>query len=182
MTEISDRYRRRAATMTDRIARVAEDGWDAATPCEGWTVTDLVQHLVDTTGMFLGFIGKDPPGGPSVTDDPVGAFAAARQAMQAALDEPATAGQGYDGLFGPTTLEQSVDGFLSVDLVIHGWDLARATGQDEGMDPDDVRRVHEALQPMGDKLRSPGAFGPEIEPPSGADAQTRLLCFLGRPA
>ncbi len=50
------------------------------------------------------------------------------------------------------------------------------------MDPDDVQSVHQALLPMGDKLRSPGAFGPEIEPPADADAQTKLLCFLGRPA
>ena len=100
--------------------------------------------------------------------------------MQAALDDPATAGQGFEGFAGPTTLEQSVDGFLSVDLVVHGWDLARATGQDERMDPDDVERVHAAMALMGDKLRTPGAFGPEVEPPPDADAQTRLLCFLGR--
>ncbi len=182
MTEISDRYRRRAATMTERIAGVADDGWDAATPCEGWTATDLVQHLVDTTGMFFGFIGEEPPASPPAAEDPTGAFAAARTAMQTALDDPAMAGKGYDGFFGPTTLEQSVDGFLSVDLVIHSWDLARATGQDEHIDPDDVQRVHDGLKPMGDKLRTPGAFGPEIQPPADADAQTKLLCFLGRPA
>jgi len=182
MTEISDRYRRRAAAMTDRIAGVADDGWDAATPCEEWTATDLVQHLVDTTGMFFGFIGEDPPGGPPAAEDPAGAFAASRDAMQAALHDPAMAGKGFDGFFGPTTLEQSVDGFLSVDLVVHGWDLARATDQDERMDPDDVEQVHAAMASMGDKLRGPGAFGPEIEPPADADAQTKLLCFLGRPA
>ena len=96
-------------------------------------------HLVDTSGMFLGFIGQDAPGGPSVDDDPLGAFTAARDAIQAALDDPATAAQEYDGMFGRTTFAESVDGFLSADLVIHRWDLARATGQDETLPDDEVR-------------------------------------------
>jgi len=181
MTETADRYRTLAGAMTDRIAAVPDDGWEAPTPCEGWTARDLVRHLVDTTGMFFGFIGADPPAGPSVDDDPAGAFAAARDAMQGALDDPATADQEYDGLMGRTTFAKSVDAFICADLVVHGWDLARATGQDERLDPDEVRRVHDALKPMDDKMRGPGAFGPKIEPPPGADAQTELLCFLGRP-
>jgi len=180
MTDTSDRYRALAAAMTERIAAVPDDGWDAPTPCEDWTVRDLVGHLVDTTGMFFGFIGEEPPAGPSVDDDPAGAFAAARDAMQAALDDPAIAGKEYDGAFGRTTFSRSVDGFICADLVVHGWDLARATGQDEHLDPDEVHRVHEALKPMDEKMRGPGAFGPKIGPPPGADEQTELLCFLGR--
>lgn len=143
MTEISDRYRRRAGAMTERIAGVADDAWGVTTPCEGWTATDVVQHLVDTTGMFLGFVGQDPPVGPAVADDPAGASPLpARRCRRSS----------------PT----------------------RATGQDERMDPYDVERVHAAMATMDDKLRTPGAFGSEVEPPPDADAQTRLLCFLGR--
>ena len=120
------------------------------------------------------------PTGPSVDDDPLGAFTAARDAMQTALDDPATAAQEYDGMFGRTTFAKSVDGFLSADLVIHRWDLARATGQDETLPDDEVRRVHEMLEPDGREDARAGAFGPKVEPPPGADAQTELLCFLGR--
>jgi uncharacterized protein (TIGR03086 family) len=180
MTQTSDRYRTLAAAMTERIAAVPDDGWEAPTPCEGWTARDLVGHLVDTTGMFFGFIGEDPPSGPPVQDDPLGAFTAARDAMQAALDDPATADKEYDGLMGRTTFAQSVDGFICADLVVHRWDLARATGQDESLPPDEVERVHEMLKPMDEKMRGPGAFGPKVEPPPGADAQTELLSFLGR--
>ena len=176
----ADRYRSLAASMTDTIAGVPEDRWEASTPCEDWMARDVVRHLVDTSGMFLGFIGQDAPAGPSVDDDPLGAFTAARDAVQAALDDPATAAQEYDGMFGRTSFAKSVDGFLSADLVIHRWDLARATGQDETLPVDEVRRVQEMLEPMDEKMRGPGAFGPKIEPPPGADEQTKLLCFLGR--
>jgi uncharacterized protein (TIGR03086 family) len=180
MTEISDRYRNLSATMTDRIAAVPADGWDAATPCEDWKARDIVGHLVATTGMFLGFIDEEVPPGPSVDDDPLGAFATARDAMQAALDDPSRAQHEYDGAFGRSTLEQGADQFLCADLVVHAWDLARATGQDETMPPHEVRRIHQALAPMDEQMRGPGAFGPKIDPPPGADAQTELLCFLGR--
>jgi len=176
----ADRYRTLSQSMTDTIAGVPQDKWEAATPCEGWTARDLVSHLVDTSGMFLGFIGKEVGEAPSVEDDPLGAFTAARDAVQGALDDPDTAAQEYDGMFGRTSFAKSVDGFLSADLVIHRWDLARATGQDETLPPDEVKRVHDALAPMDEKMRGPGAFGPKLDPPPGADEQTKLLAFLGR--
>jgi uncharacterized protein (TIGR03086 family) len=180
MSEAAERYRTLSAAMTDTIAGVPAGQWGSQSPCEDWTARDVVGHLVDTSGMFLGFIGREAPEGPSVDDDPLGAFTNGRDAVQAALDDPATATQEFDGMFGRTTFEASVDGFLSADLVIHRWDLARATGQDETLPPDEVARLHERLAAMGDKLRGPGAFGPAVEPPEGADAQTELLCFLGR--
>jgi uncharacterized protein (TIGR03086 family) len=176
----ADRYRKLSASMTDTIAGVDEASWGAPSPCEGWTARDVVKHLVDTSGMFLGYIDEPAPSGPSVEDDPLGAFTAARDSVQAALDDPEKANKEYDGMFGRTSFAKSVDGFLAADLVIHRWDLARATGQDEAMPDDEVQRIHEQLAPMDDKMRGPGAFGPKIEPPAGADAQTRLLCFLGR--
>ena len=180
MSHAADRYRALARAMTDTIAGVPADGWEAPTPCEGWTARDVVSHLVDTSGMFLGFIGQEARGGPAVADDPLGAFTAARDQVQAALDDPSTEAQEYDGMFGQTTFGDSVDRFLSADLVIHRWDLARATGQDESLPDEEVRRLREALGPMDEQMRGPGAFGPKIAPPPGADAQTELLCFLGR--
>lgn len=176
----ADIYRTRAAALTAKIERVPDGAWENQSPCDDWTARDVVAHLVTTAGMFFGFIGQEPPAGPSVADDPVRAWQAARDGMQAALDDPSTATREYDGMFGRTTFEQSVGRFICADLVVHNWDLSRATGQDDALDPDAVREIHAEMLPFGDALRSPGAFGPELEAPAGADDQTKLLCFLGR--
>jgi len=81
---------------------------------------------------------------------------------------------------GRSTFERGVDGFLSFDQVVHGWDLARAIGQDERIEPAEVSRIAADVRGMGDTLRSSGACGPALEPPPDADPQTRLLCELGR--
>jgi hypothetical protein len=60
--------------------------------------------------------------------------------------------------------------------------LARATGGDERLDPNDVHEAFEASKPMDEMLRTPGVCGPKLDPPPGADEQTQLLAFLGRRA
>ena len=180
MSEISDRYRRLSDAFAAKVAQVAPDAWDDATPCADWTARDLVGHVVQTQGMFLGFVGNEPGAIPDVGVDPSGAWDAARARMQAELDDAERAGAEFDGFFGRSTLEAAVDRFLCFDLVVHGWDLARATGLDESIDPADVARVQAGAEAFGDAMRGPRAFGPAIEPPPGADAQTRLLAFLGR--
>ncbi len=182
MSEISDRYRRLSTAFADEIAVVPPDGWDLPTPCEGWTVRDLVAHVVETQRMFLGFVGRSAGDAPSAGDDPATAWAAARAAVQADLDDPVRAVAEFDGFQGRTTFEAAVDRFLNTDLVLHGWDLARATGQDETIDAADVARVRAIAEEFGDALRGPGAFGPELEPAPGADEQARLLAFVGRRA
>ena len=159
--------------MTDTIAGVPDDGWAAPTPCEDWTARDLVGHLVDTSGMFLGFIGQEAPAGPSVDDDPLGAFTAARDAVQSALDDPATAAQEYDGMFGRTTFAESVDGFLSADLVIHRWDLARATGQDETLPADEVQPDPRGARADGRQDARPGRLRPEGRAAAGRRRRRR---------
>jgi uncharacterized protein (TIGR03086 family) len=181
MSDTADRYRKLAGQMEDRVAAVSDDQWENDSPCVGWTARDVVRPVVDTSGLFLGFIGEGlPDDAPSVDVDPLGAFRAATGAVQAALDDPARAGQEFDGMTGRTSFEQSVGQFGCGDLVIHQWDLARATGQDERLDPDEVSPLHAGLQQAGDMIRSPGVFGPAIEPAPDADEQTRFLNFVGR--
>ncbi len=181
MTAISERYAKLAGQMADRLAAVPADRWDAPTPCDGWTACDVLDHLVETPSHFFGQVGIDPPPpGPDRGEDPVGAFRQVSDAVQAGLEDPAVAGKGYDSPMGPQTFEGAIDKFLCGDLVIHQWDLARATGQDERLDADEVSRLQTQLTPLDEVLRSPGAFGPKVEPPADADEQTRLLCFLGR--
>jgi len=159
---------------------VPADRWESQSPCEDWTARDVVRHVVDTSGMFLGFVDETLPRAPSVDEDPAAAWHSARDAIQRALEDPQVAQKEYDGMFGKATFEQGVRNFLAPDALVHTWDLARATGLDDTLPDEASQEVLETLQPMDDKMRGPGAFAAKIEPPPNADVQTRLLCFVGR--
>jgi uncharacterized protein (TIGR03086 family) len=180
MEHVSQRYRRLAAAMTSRIEAVPDGAWSNPSPCEEWTARDLVAHLVDVHGRFQQLVGRAPVEHPPVEENPAGAWAAVRDQMQADLEDPAKVDQEYDGRFGRSTFGRSVDGFVNFDLVVHGWDLARATGQDESIDPRDVEQVQAAVDAMGDVMRSNGVIADPVEPAPDAPAQDRLLAALGR--
>ena len=182
MTEISERYARLADAFAAKIAAVPADRWSSPSPCENWTARDIVTHVVSTQGLFLGFVGRSLGDIPSVDDDPLAAFTAARTVVQADLEDPARAAAEYEGFMGTMTFETGVDRFLNFDLVVHGWDLARATGLDDHIEPADLQRIRVAAEGFGDAMRGPNAFGPEVEPPPGADDQQRVMAFLGRRA
>ncbi len=182
MSEISDHYRRLSDAFADKIAAVPDDRWESQSPCEEWKARDVVNHVVGTQGMFLGFVGAELKDVPSVDENPLAAWDAARAQIQERLDDPERAKIEFEGLTGKSTFEAAVDKFLCSDLVVHGWDLARATGLDESIEPDDAQRVQRNMESMGDGLRSPGAFSAEVEPSPGADEQQMMLAFLGRRA
>ncbi len=84
------------------------------------------------------------------------------------------------GRFGEQTLESLVSRLVCSDVLVHTWDLARATGQDERLDAPAAATAYELLQPLDATARVPGGFGARVPAPPGADAQTRLLTFCGR--
>jgi uncharacterized protein (TIGR03086 family) len=180
MSETSERFRKVAADFTARVEAVPDGAWDNPSPCEGWVARDIVRHMVDTSAMFLGRAGAGVGDAPSPDDDPAATWRHVRDAMQQALDDPEVAGVEYDTPMGRSTLEQTVAMFGIGDVVIHTWDLARATGLDERLDPDEVHRLYEAMEPNDEMMRQSGVFGPKVEAPPDADEQTRLIAFSGR--
>ncbi|HLT70894.1 MAG TPA: TIGR03086 family metal-binding protein [Acidimicrobiales bacterium] len=181
MADIAERYDRLAADFAATIAAVPADRWGAPSPCEGWTARDVVAHMVDNHRLFEGFVGRVLGDVPPVEDDPAGAFAAARAVVSRHLHDPAAAGATFEGaVFGHMSFAEGIDRFVCADLLVHRWDLARAAGLEVTLPADEVARVHGELAAMGDVLRGPGAFGPEVPAPEGADAQARFLAFLGR--
>ncbi len=182
MTEISMQYARLGDDFAATIAAVRPDRWENPSPCEGWTARDVVRHVIETQGAFLGLVGRELGPVPSVDDDPAAAWEAARKVVRADLDDPDRAGAEFDGLWGRTRFDDAVDTFLRFDLIVHRWDLARATGLDEELSLADVRWARERTTAFGTNLRRDGVCGPELRPPDGASEQTRLLAFLGRRA
>lgn len=182
MTEIADRYRRVFGEFADKVAHVSPDRWSAPSPCEGWTARDVVAHVIDAHGLFLKLVGRPFEPTIRVEDDPLGAVREVGVIVQGDLDDPARATAEFDGFFGRQTFAAAVDRFVSFDLVIHGWDLARATGLDERIDPNELPRLQTTAESFGDSLHQPKVCGPALDVASDADEQTRLLALLGRRA
>jgi len=180
MSQISERYRALARELTRRVDAVPAGRWDDPSPCPDWSARDVLQHLIDSHRDMPGHAGDPLVFEKSVADDPHAAWVEARDAMQALLDDPARAGKEYDGMFGRTSVEKTVDKFLGLDLLIHGWDIARATGQDEKLPEEEVTRVSEDVESLGDNLRMGGVCGPAVRVPADASEQDRLLASLGR--
>ena len=176
MSETVDRYRNVAQQFTERVTAVPGEAWDNPAPCEGWVARDVVRHIVDTTSYFLG----GPVDAPSVDDDPVAAWTAVRAATLAALDDPEVAQAERETPMGSMTVKQLIGRFGVADVLIHTWDLARATGLDETLDSEEVRRTYKMMEPNDERMRAGGAFGPRVEVPDDADEQTKLIAFTGR--
>jgi uncharacterized protein (TIGR03086 family) len=178
MTETQQRFQKVADRFGALVAAVPADGWDQPAPCEGWVARDVVAHVTQTAGFFLKMAGlsAEIPD----ADDPAAAFAAYRSAIEGALADPDTAGREVESPFGKQTFEELVGRIGLGDLLVHTWDLARATGQDEALDPDEVRRTLAMMEPNDAMMRGGTAFGPRVPVPDDADEQTQLIAFTGR--
>jgi uncharacterized protein (TIGR03086 family) len=177
-------HARWAGVFTERVRGVAPDGWDAPSPVEGWRARDVVRHLVEWFPAFLeSGAGVRLPPVPSVDDDPVAAWTAHRDNVQALLDDPATADLVLRNPHtGDVPLPEAVERFYTADVFMHTWDLARATGQDDTLDEARCRELYEGMAPMEGVLRASGQFGGHVDVPDDADVQTRLLALIGRRA
>jgi len=178
----AERHRRVAGEFTATVEGVAPDDWDRPAPVDGWVARDVVRHLVEWFPALLQHgTGIVLAAGPSVDLDPGGAWRSQADAVQGLLDDPATARQEHDlPHIGRMALEQAVDMIYTGDVFLHRWDLARATGQDEALDPETCAAMYEAMVPMDEVLRQSGPYGPKVEVPDDADIQTKLLAFIGR--
>lgn len=183
MSEFSERYRKVADAFTARVEAVPPERWDDPSPCEGWVARDIVRHLTTwLPDFFFERWGIAPPDLPSVDDDPVAAWKALDATFAAALDDPEIAGAEREVPFGTSTFEATLNMICTGDLLIHTWDLARATGGDERLDPEEMRNGILELESMGDVLEQSGHYGPRVAVPDGADDQTRFLALTGRRA
>lgn len=191
------RHREIAGRFTARVDGTRD--WDVPAPVAGWTARDVVRHL---TGWFPGFLAAGTAGtagtavsvqrdrvgagimlasGPPVDDDPVAAWKVHSDAVQGLLDDPATPGRVLTNPhIGEVPLDQAIDRFYTADVFMHTWDLARATGQDDRLDPDFCAALLGGMEAMEEVIRSSGQYGARVPVPADADPQTRLLGFVGR--
>lgn len=167
------------AEKFSRILADADGRWNAPSPCEGWSAADVVRHVIDTERDFLvkhELLDTDPAG----VSDPAQAWQAHLSDVSRALARDGVAERAYDGYFGPTTIGDTMADFYGWDLVVHGWDVARATGQDGPITDDEARALDATADGWGPALHSPGICAPALPVPDDATPVEHLLARLGR--
>ncbi|MEU8104343.1 TIGR03086 family metal-binding protein [Nonomuraea muscovyensis] len=165
----------RASERTAGLVRaVRREQFGSATPCAKFDVKDLVNHLEWVAELFES-LGR---GGPSVEQGPyAGDFPERTERTLAAWSRP-EAWEGTSPAMGlPMT---ALAHMYLVDMVVHGWDLARATGQEYEPDPEVVSRALHFTEQMAEMGRQRGAFGPPVAVPDDAPPFDRLLGLIGR--
>src|SRR4051812_22907837 len=175
MTEVAERYARVADGFAACVAGIADLAWTGLTPCAEWTVRDLVGHVVSVHRHVAGGMHAPELPAPATDPDLREAWAVATAEMRGALADPARARAPVGGRFAPMPFEDLVGRLLCIDTLVHTWDLARATGQPEGLDPVAVTVAFDAIRPADDAIRGAGGYGRKLEPPPRADEQTRFL-------
>lgn len=179
----ADEYREIAGRFTAVVDGVPDRAtWHRRSPVPEWTARDVVDHLVTWLPGFLeSGAGITLVAGPGVEEDPAAAWHTLDDGVRALLDDAASSGVTLDNPhIGAMPLPVAIDRFFTTDVFMHTWELARATGQDETLDPQRCASLLEQLEPLDELLRSSGQFGPRVEVPDDADAQTRMLAFIGR--
>jgi uncharacterized protein (TIGR03086 family) len=173
-TDLLDLYGRASEWTLSRVAGAA-DKMDASTPCEQWDVGTLLNHMLDTQHYFVASAKGEDASPPSPTppqvlgDDPVADFDRARAETLKTF--------GKDGVIektGPSL------GIAFSDQLLHGWDLAKATGQDATMPAGLPEAAYEMIHGKFTDEQRKGVFKPEVQLGPKASAQDKLLAYTGR--
>ena len=168
------------------VTHIRETQWDDPTPCDEWSVRDLVNHVIGenawTAPLFAGQtieeVGDRFEGDLLGVDHGVAWSTYAAQAI-AAVHEPGAMDRIVHLSFGDFP-GRDYAMQLAADMVIHSWDLARSIGADEELEPDLVEALAAWFPSVAQGYRDAGAVAPPPAVPDGADAQTRLLADFGR--
>lgn len=184
--DILELHRRAVAAWLARVEAVGSDQWDDPTPCSDWTVRNLVNHVVWEEewmvplleGSTVAEVG-DRLDGDRLGDDPVAAARASSAAALAASDELLPANPTVHLSYADAPAHEYATQ-ISADHLIHSWDLARATGQDDTLDPDLVAAIAEWFPHHEDLYRSVGIIAERGE--LTGEAQHDLLARFGRRA
>src|SRR5271165_3676081 len=176
-----------ALEATGRIVSgVAADRWDDPTPCAEWNVRELVNHLVSgnlwaaelAAGATIAEVG-DRLDGDVLGADPAGAYDESARVASAVFHRPGAMDAPCAVSYGPVP-GSVYAGHRFLDVLVHGWDISMATGQDTTLDESLVQGCIEVIEPQAELLRASGMFRDDVTAPPGASSQTRLLALLGR--
>ncbi len=179
-------HRRAVETFGELVRMVGDDQWHSPTPDPEWDVRDLVNHLVAEnrwtsplmTGMTIEEVGRSFEGDLLGEDPRLAWDEAAGEALEAMGSEGAMTRTVHISAGDVSGEEYALQ--LFSEHLIHGWDLARAIGVDDRLDPELVTAATAWFVSKEEEYRRAGAIDPRPEIPTDADEQTVLLAMFGR--
>lgn len=173
---------RGAAANTQRIVEgIRPDQMSAPTPCTDMDVRGVLQHLLGGGAMLTAMLTGAPGAPLELGDQPADAVKQMAEPLLVALEEPGIMQREFD--FGGTAMSGArLAGIVLLEMVVHGWDLARATGQDHGIPDALAEGMLAQAQHLPDSYRGEtgAAFRPPVAIADDAPAADRLMAFLGR--
>jgi uncharacterized protein (TIGR03086 family) len=164
-----------------RLASEDREGFlDRPTPCEGWVVRDLLDHVNGGARMFAAAFEERAVRERELGDQPVETVAEALADFDSAVRSAGALGRTVNSPFGPMPGEMFAR-LAALDLLVHTWDLSRATGTAPAVPDEIVQAADEfARQAVSEDLRVPGVFGPEVVAPANSSRLDALAAFTGR--
>lgn len=189
MASIIDRHEQALTAARTVVAAVDSEQWDWPTPCDDWSVRELVNHVVTgnywaaelAAGRSIEDVG-DRLDGDVLTDDPLSIYEQSAKLAADVFRAPGALEAPCAVSYGPVPGEVYC-GHRFVDVLVHAWDISKATGQPTTLDPGLVDAAVAVIEPQLELMVGSGAFGDEVVPvPDGADPQTKLLAWTGRRA
>lgn len=175
MTTETERSRAVLGTAMDQVERalaaVPRDQLSDPTPCRDWTVGELVAHLVADPKNFIAMANGDEPdwsAAPELPDDWTSAFRAGADDLKKLWADA-----------GDSAKPESMD-WQTAEFAVHTWDLHRALGLADELDPEVAERGLAFMGPMLTPENRGEAFGPAVEVSDDAPAYDRLVGVAGR--
>lgn len=176
------RIERATAFAGEKVKGVSKDDLATQTPCSEFVVKDLLNHMIGGLDMLReAAAGGAPamPDGDQFGDDPGAEYETRRAALIDAMKGEGVLDRTWKMPFGELP-GQVMAGIAFMEHVTHGWDIAKATGQDATIPDDLADECTEVVTPMDQMLRMPGVCGPKIDVPEGASKTDKLVAFMGR--
>lgn len=183
----ADMYSNGLDFFTSVVDGVSADSWDRPSPCEGWTAADVLGHLGEATSMGakilrggdMSFSRHEPPS--SIIDgEPAQWWAALADEARNALASVEDLDRQVDSPMGQRSIREGLS-FPAVDLFLHGWDLAAATGQSVTFPDEAIEFTHAMFANIPEEVsRRPGVFGQPVPAPPEASPTDELIAWTGR--
>lgn len=179
-------YHRSVETWADRVNAVRPEQWDLPTPCREWSVRDLTNHVTGEDRWTVPLMRGSTPDevghrldGDLLGEDPIRASLAAAADATTVVRETLPSEEPVHLSYGDEERAEYLRQ-LAADHLVHGWDLAVATGGDPRLDPTLVHEVATWFAEREEMYRSAGVVGARAGGVGGSDAQADLLAGFGR--